>query len=158
LVAAQGNLHTHSEERGLYRSTDGGKTWKKTLYIDNQTGIQDISWAFDRPNVLLLTTVRHYADPLAPRAGGAGAAAAAGAPQQPQGPTGTALYKSIDQGVTWTEIKGDGLPTLVGRTATAIAMNTNAQRMFIIGTFGLYRSDDGGGTWKQTASGDRRIA
>ncbi|HYT73294.1 MAG TPA: hypothetical protein VEL79_00975, partial [Vicinamibacterales bacterium] len=73
MVAAQGNLHTHSEERGLYRSTDGGKTWKKTLYVDNQTGIQEIGWAYDHPEVMLLMTVRHYTDPLAPRGGGAGA-------------------------------------------------------------------------------------
>jgi photosystem II stability/assembly factor-like uncharacterized protein len=153
LVAAQGNVHTHSEERGVYRSTDGGKTWKKTLYVDNQTGIQDIVWAYDQPKVMLATTVRHYTDPNAPRGGGAGAG-----PPAPSGPSGTALYKSIDQGVTWSEIKGTGLPTLTGRTTVAIAANTNARRMFLIGTFGLYRSDDGGAAWRQMAAADRRIA
>jgi photosystem II stability/assembly factor-like uncharacterized protein len=156
MVAAQGNIHTHSEERGLYRSTDGGKTWKKTLYVDNQTGVQDISWAFDNPGVMLLTTVRHYTDPLAPRGGGAGGGG--GGAQPPQGPTGTSLYKSTDEGLTWTEIKGNGLPTLTGRTATAIAIGTRSQRMFFIGTFGFYRSDDGGANWKQMAADDRRIA
>jgi photosystem II stability/assembly factor-like uncharacterized protein len=107
---------------------------------------------------MLLTTVRHYTDPLAPRGGGAGAGGAGGGAQQPQGPTGTSLYKSTDEGVTWTELKGNGLPTLTGRTATAIAIGTNSQRMFLIGTFGFYRSDDGGANWKQMAAEDRRIA
>ena len=72
LVAAQGDVHAHSDERGVYRSTDGGKSWEKTLYVDNETGIQDIAWAFDRPDVVLATTVRHYTPPGATRAGGAG--------------------------------------------------------------------------------------
>src|SRR6267378_1571627 len=53
IVAAQGNVHAQSEMRGVYRSTDGGKTWSKTLYVDNETGVQNINWAFDRPSVML---------------------------------------------------------------------------------------------------------
>jgi photosystem II stability/assembly factor-like uncharacterized protein len=154
MVAAQGNIHALSETRGLYRSTDGGKSWTKTLYVDNQTGIQEITWAFDRPDIMLATTVRHYTPPGAGRGGGGGGGAAGAQ----QGPTGTALYKSTDEGLTWKEIKGNGLPNLAGRTSIAIAMNTNGQRMFLIGNFGLYRSDDGGATWRQMAANDRRIA
>jgi photosystem II stability/assembly factor-like uncharacterized protein len=152
MIAAQGNIHAQSETRGLYRSTDGGKTWTKTLYVDNQTGIQEITWAFDNPSVMLATTVRHYTAPGAGRggAGGGGGAAA--------GPSGTMLFKSTDEGMTWKEITGNGLPALTGRTSIAIAMHTNSQRMFIIGNFGLYRSDDGGATWRQMAANDRRIA
>src|SRR5207247_4983764 len=50
------------------------------------------------------------------------------------------------------------LPPLVGLTSVAVAMNTNAQRMYLIGNFGLYRSDDGGTTWRQMDAADRRIA
>lgn len=153
LVAAQGNVHKQSDERGLYRSTDGGKTWKKTLFVDNQTGIQKIAWAYDHPNVMLLTTVRHY---QAPGAGGRGGGFGGG---RAQGPSGTMLYKSTDEGLTWKKIDNDSLPeNLAGRTCVAIANNTNAQRMFLVGNFGLYRSDDGGENWRQMDAADRRVA
>ncbi|HEV2669877.1 MAG TPA: hypothetical protein VGU74_02200, partial [Gemmatimonadales bacterium] len=79
-----------------------------------------------------------------------------GAPQA--GATQTKLFKSTDEGLTWREISGNGLPRLTGRTSIAIAMGTNAQRMYLIGNFGLYRSDDGGATWRQMDASDRRIA
>ena len=150
LVAAQGNIREKSENRGLYRSTDGGTTWSKTLFVDDQTGIQKIAWAYDKPSVMLATTVRHYNAPsTGGRGGGFGGRGSAG---------GTKLFKSTDEGVTWTELTGGGLPELSGRTSVAIAMNTDAMRMFIVGNFGLYRSDDGGATWRQMDVKDRRVA
>lgn len=152
LLAAQGNIHTHTDQRGVFRSVDGGKTWDKTLFIDNETGGQNIAWAYDHPEVVFATTTRHYNAPgSVPVRGGGGGPNAAPA-------KGTALYKSTDEGKTWKEISGNGLPTLSGRTCVAVAMNTNAQRVFIIGTFGLYRSDDGGANWRKMAANDRRIA
>ena len=150
LIAAQGNVHKLMDMRGVFRSTDGGKNWTKTLFVDNQAGAQEIAWAFDNPKVMLATTVQHYSDPLAGRGGGAGGGA--------QAPSRTKLFKSTDEGITWKEITGSGLPAMTGRTSIAVAMRTNSQRMYIIGNFGLYRSDNGGDTWRQMAANDRRIA
>src|SRR5665213_1348179 len=146
MIAAQGNVHAKTDVRGVYRSTDGGKTWTKTLYVDDETGIQKLARAYDRPNVILATTVRHYVAPGVPSA------------STPRPTDGTALYKSTDEGLTWTKLSGGGLPPLSGRTSVAIAQNTNAQRMYLIQNSGLYRSDDGGTTWRQMDASDHRIA
>ena len=53
MVAAQGRSNAKSDARGLYRSTDGGKTWKRTLRVDDETGVQKIAWAYDHPEVML---------------------------------------------------------------------------------------------------------
>ncbi|HLK56211.1 MAG TPA: hypothetical protein VKU00_06590 [Chthonomonadaceae bacterium] len=148
MVAAEGPTTVKSDARGLYRSTDGGVTWTKTLNIDDTTGVQKITWAFDHPEVMLATTMRNYSPPGQIRGFGGG---------QDQGPSGTRLFKSTDEGLTWKEITGKGLPALAGRTCVAIAMNTGARRMFLVGNFGLYRSDDGGDTWKQMDAADRRV-
>ena len=160
LIAAQGDVHKKSETRGVFRSTDGGKTWTKTLYVDDSTGMQKITWAADHPDVMLATSVRHWVvvpttPARVPPAGGPGAQGGQGGQA---GPTQTKLFKSTDKGLTWHEITGGGLPRLTGRTSVAIAMNTNAQRMFLIGNFGLYRSDDGGTTWRQMDAADKRVA
>jgi photosystem II stability/assembly factor-like uncharacterized protein len=132
----------------VYRSTDGGRTWTKTLYVDDETGIQKLARAYDRPAVIFATTVRHYVAPGAPQRRG---------PAPDTGRTGTALYKSTDEGLTWHEITGGGLPRLTGRTSVAVAMNTDAQRVFLISNTGLYRSDDGGTSWRQMDPSDERI-
>jgi photosystem II stability/assembly factor-like uncharacterized protein len=153
MVTAQGDNHAKSADRGLYRSTDGGQTWKKTLYVDDETGVQKIAWAYDHPNVMLVTTVHYYNPPGQTGRGGGGGGGGGGR----QGPP-SRLYKSTDEGLTWKELTGGGLPAISGRTCVAVAMNTNAQRMFLVGNFGLYRSDDGGTTWRQMDAVDRRVA
>ncbi len=153
LLAAQGNVHAKSHDRGVYRTTDGGATWTQTLFVDDSTGAQRLSRAFDTPNTVFVTTVAHYTNPNPP-AGGFGG----GRGGPPAGPTSTKLFKSTDGGATWTEITGGGLPArLTGKMWVAVANNSNAQRVYVIGDWGLYRSDDGGATWRQMAADDQRI-
>src|SRR5437762_9614249 len=109
LLAAQGDVHKKSDTRGVYRSTDGGRTWTKTLYVDDSTGAQKITWADDQPSVMLATTVRHYNTPptgparfVAP-GGGGGTGAVGGGGQ-------THLFKSTDGGGTWEEDTGGVRP------------------------------------------------
>ncbi|HVC19357.1 MAG TPA: hypothetical protein VNE16_04705, partial [Vicinamibacterales bacterium] len=141
LAAAQGDYHFKSTDRGVFRSTDGGQTWTKVLYRDDETGARDLAWAPDDPQVVFATTYLHYN----PNPG-----------LHLREENGTALYKSTDEGATWREISGHGLPPLRGRTAVAVAQGTHGQRVFLIGSFGLYRSDDGGATWTR-ATADPRI-
>ncbi|HEY4320712.1 MAG TPA: hypothetical protein VGM77_05970 [Gemmatimonadales bacterium] len=146
IMAALGSARIADGNRGVFRTTDGGKHWTRSLYVDSVTGAENLAWAFDHPEVILATTIR--------RGGGRGGrgAAAGGTPTG----SGTNLYKSTDEGVTWKELSGTGLPPLTGRVSVAVAMHTNAQRMFLIGAFGLYRSDDGGGSWRRMAENDVR--
>jgi hypothetical protein len=150
LATVLGSTRATSDRRGIFRSTDGGQTWTKTLAVDANTGAQSMAWAYDHPNVMLASTIMR---------GSRGTGSAANA-SEPAATSGTALYKSTDEGVTWKEIKGGGLPALSGRLTVAVAMNTNAQRMYVVGptVLGLWRSDDGGTSWRRVAGGDARIA
>ncbi len=158
LVAAEGNLLTKSAMRGVYRSTDGGLTWARTLFVSDSLGVQKIARAYDRPNVIFATSIRHWNSPV-PASGifPAPTPPAPNAPPTPPIPPTMRLYKSTDEGVTWTEITGGGLPRLTGCEYVAVAQNTDAQRVFVIGNSGLFRSDDGGTTWRQMDKDDERI-
>src|SRR6266700_5415416 len=148
LVAALGGFfQTRSDARGVFRSTDGGATWVKTLYVDDKTGIGTLARAADAPDVIFAATMFRYLP-----AGGSTA------PQPDTAQTRTRLYKSTDGGLTWREILGGGLPPLRGRACIAAAIGTTAQRVYLIGDFGLYRSDDGGTSWRRMAADDQRIA
>jgi photosystem II stability/assembly factor-like uncharacterized protein len=138
-------------QRGIFRTDDGGQTWTNVLHPDNETGGRDLSSPFDMPNVIFATT---EADTGIPAAGRGGAAPANGEPSH------TKLYKSLDEGKTWSEIASN--PSTTGRIAVAVAMHTHGQRIYVIGApqqnaSGLFRSDDQGATWKHMAGDDTRI-
>lgn len=154
LVGGLGDHVNLSDWRGVFRTTDGGKTWTKTLFVDNQIGAYKLGRAYDVPDVVFATVGRHYAPPSqAPRG-----YRSFNLPNATPGDTGksaTALYKSLDGGVTWKEVTS--FPRSDGRMAVAVATGTNAQRVYVISNRALYRSDDGGTTWKQMAADDERI-
>ena len=157
LVGALGDHIQANDARGVFRSTNGGRSWVKTLHLDDQTGIAKLARAHDVPDVIFASTVRHWTPPGYNvgkyRSWQFGTARMPG----DSSPTRTTLWKSRDGGATWTRIPGTGLPALEGRTSLAVAMGTNAQRVYLITNTALFRSDDGGTTWRQMAADDSRI-
>ncbi|MFD2916929.1 VPS10 domain-containing protein [Psychroserpens luteus] len=136
-----GNIYKPTQERGVYKSTDGGKTWKKTLFANENAGVVDLLIDPTNPRILYASTWRIQRTPYSLSSGG----------------EGSALWKSTDKGETWTEIstkKGfpEGTLGIMGVTVSPV----NNQRVWAIienkDKGGLYRSDDGGETWNQVNS------
>ena len=145
LVAALGHAYGPNAERGVFRSTDGGRTWTKTLFKDPDTGAIDLA-----------------ADPGDARVVYAALWQARRTPweqYQPDEGPGSGLYKSSDGGATWTPIAGHGLPAgPYGRIGLAVGSGGRVYALIgaIRGAGGLYRSDDAGATW-QLAGADPRL-
>lgn len=138
-VAAQGPVHGASPDRGIYKSTDGGATWKKVLYVDENTGASSLSMDKTNPRILYAATWQHRRYPWKVESGGAGCS----------------IWKSTDGGDTWTKIN-EGLPKLMGKIGVSVSP-ANPNRVFAIveaekGKDGLYRSDDGGKKWNHLSS------
>ncbi|HEV1996052.1 MAG TPA: hypothetical protein VGR03_17095, partial [Candidatus Acidoferrum sp.] len=138
LVAAMGHSFGSNEERGVFRSADGGRSWKKVLYKDNVTGAVDLCYEPGNPRVVYATLWHGIRKP-----GQKGTSFGAGG----------GLYKSTDEGITWTQIAGHGLPAGDwGRSGVAVAPGNHGQRVYLIleakeKDGGLYRSDDAGASW-----------
>ena len=147
LVAAMGHSSGPNEERGVFRSADGGRSWKKVLYKDNVTAAVDLCFEPGNPRVVYATLWHGVRKP-----------GQKGTSFEP----GSGLYKSVDEGLTWTQITGHGLPEGDwGRAGVAVAPENRGQRVYVIleakdKKGGLYRSDDAGATWKK-ATEDQRI-
>lgn len=138
-VAAQGALHGPSEERGVYKSTDGGASWKKVLYVDENSGASSLSIDQTNPRILYAATWDHRREPWMVRSGG----------------PGSGVYKSIDGGETWKKIE-NGLPGEMGKIGISVS-KADPNRVFAIvesekKEAGLYRSDNGGKSWKHMTS------
>ena len=139
-VAALGHLFGPNEERGVFKTTDGGKTWKKVLYVNNQTGASDLVIDPTNPSILYAGMWRILRTPHSLESGG----------------EGSGMYKSTDGGETWTNIStAKGLPKGVwGIVGVAIAPS-NTEKVYAIienANGGLYTSNDGGESWSLTSS------
>ena len=140
LACVTGPAFSDSDERGVYKTTDGGKTWNKTLAGANgSTGCGQMTAALSDPNTIYATTWDYRRQAWTFRSGGAG----------------SGVFKSTDGGDHWTEIKPEGntgLPAKPwGRIAIAVAPSKNnvVYAMVECAKSALYRSDDGGATWKK---------
>lgn len=138
-VAAQGAVHGPSADRGVYKSIDGGVTWKKTLYVDENTGVSSLSMDVTNPRILYAATWQHRRYPWKVESGG----------------PGCAIWKSTDSGETWNKII-EGLPKEMGKIGVSVS-RANPNRVYAIieaekTKAGLYRSDDGGKKWNQMSS------
>lgn len=134
-AAVFGKYGKESAERGVFKSTDGGKTWKKTLFRDNKTGAVDLALDRKNPNVIFAAMWEAYRVEY----------------QMSSGGPGSGLFKSTDGGETWTEItRNPGLPSgVVGRIGIAVS-GADSNRIYALvenEKGGLYVSDNGGGTW-----------
>ncbi len=150
-VAALGALYGPNPERGLYKTTDGGKTWTLSKFISDKAGFVDVAMDPKDPEVLYAASWQMRRTPYSIESGG----------------IGSGLWKTTNGGSTWTEITGNGFPTgIKGRVGLAIAPSNSsvvyamveAARPTTNGTYvteyhpiniGLYRSTDAGKTWEK---------
>jgi photosystem II stability/assembly factor-like uncharacterized protein len=141
-VAAFGKHSVPNADRGVYKSTDGGKTWKKVLYRDDKTGAIDISIDRNNPNVIYAAMWEAFRKEYTMSSGG----------------PGSGLFKSTDGGETWTEItRANGLPKagVVGRIGVAVS-GANSNRVYALvehDSGGLFQSNDAGATWSLVNAG-----
>jgi photosystem II stability/assembly factor-like uncharacterized protein len=135
-VAAVGHLFGPNEERGVFKTTDGGKNWRKVLFANNQAGAVDLIMEPGNAQVLYATTWRVIRTPYSLESGG----------------QGSALWKSNDGGETWKNITANkGFPKneVTGIIGVAVSP-ANTDKVWAIiesKSGGLFRSDDGGETW-----------
>lgn len=126
--------------RGVYRTTDGGATWKHVLYLDAYTGVKDMTFDAADPRVVYAAFQR-------------GTMGVSPAELSKLPPLGSGIFKSTDGGATWKALAGTGLPPAVPSFELAVASGTHGQRIYAEaqGTGrdagGVYRSEDGGNTW-----------
>jgi photosystem II stability/assembly factor-like uncharacterized protein len=145
-IAAQGHSYGPQQERGVYRTQDGGKTWQRVLFVDQNTGAIDIAMHPTNNQVLFAAMWQLELHTWGRESGG----------------PGSGIFVSRDGGTTWTRLAGNGLPThTLGKIGLAIS-HSNPNRVYALIETGdgvplrgqqtdngeLWRSDDGGATWK----------
>ena len=134
-VAALGHLWDDNEERGLYKTTDGGKTWQRILFVNERTGCADVELDPQQPNILYAAMWEFRRLPYFFESGG----------------KGSGLYRSLDGGKTWEKLTA-GLPEgPLGRIAIAVAPSRPSTLYAVVESknTALYRSDDLGEHWRR---------
>ena len=135
LAGALGDPFVDSEGRGVYRTTDGGATWQKTLYVAAHSGVADLAWDVHGERLVFAAVWQFRRVPWSFKSGG----------------VDDGIYRSTDGGVTWSKLEGHGLPGgLMGRIGVAVAPS-DPQRVYALiqskeGV--LWRSDDAGASWR----------
>ena len=154
LACALGHAYGPQPERGVFRTTDGGKSWEKTLFVDENTGCSDLGMDPNNPRILFAGMWQLEIHTYGRKSGG----------------PGSGLFKSTDEGATWKRLEGHGLPhPPVGRIAVRVAQKDSNRAYALIETGDgvpldgkptqsgqLWRSDDGGENW-QLVNSDRQI-
>jgi len=138
-VAAQGSPYGFTEDRGIYKSSDGGENWEKVLYVSEKAGASDLSMDAHNPRVLYAAFWEHIRHPWKVVSGG----------------PGSGIYKSTDGGENWEELSS-GLPDLMGKIGVSVSP-ADPNRVYAIiesPKGGLYRSDNAGESWR-LINGDR---
>ena len=140
-VGVLGALWGDSDERGIYKTIDGGTTWQKVFYLDNKTGCSDLVMDENNPNIMYASFWEFRRTGWSFSSGG----------------TQSGLYKSTDAGKTWNKIHNGFPQGKLGRIAIAVAPSNSNILYSVLETEksnlnGLYRSDDAGATWKHLNS------
>ncbi len=142
-VAALGHAYGPNQDRGVYKSTDGGRTWQRVLFKDDHTGAIDLAFDPHNPNVLFAAMYQVQRTPWSLDSGG----------------PGSGLWRSVDGGNTWKPLQGHGLPTdTMGRIGVSVS-GADSNRVYALVEAkdgGLFRSDDGGDSWTKI-NDDQRI-
>ena len=142
-VGVQGDQYQGSKARGIYRSVDGGKNWEKVFYVNEFTGVSGLSMDQNNPRILYAAFWDHQRKPWQMRSGG----------------EGSGIYKSTDGGTTWKKLS-KGLPAKMGKTDVSVS-GANSKRVYVLAEAekgGLFRSDNGGKSFKRVNSDRTLIA
>lgn len=139
-VAAMGHLWGPNRERGVYKTTDGGTTWKKVLYVDQNTGFADLAMDPSDSLILYAAAYEHRRLPYYFSSGGPGGG----------------LYKTVDGGETWTKLTSDLPEGVMGRIGIDVS-RSNPNVVYVLIEHedgGIWRSEDKGKTWKRTCDNE----
>ena len=147
VVACVGHAYGPNPERGVFKSTDGGRTWTKSLFLDDKIGAIDLTADPDNPRVLYASMWHVQRPPWS---------------QYPPDNGNGAIYRSSDEGETWAKLSGTGLPQGDwGRVGIRVAPGTGGKRLYALidnkdpKQAGFYRSDDTGATWSRIGTDSR---